>query len=431
MSQSRFLIAATHSGCGKTTFSLGLMRTLTQHGLNVQPFKCGPDYIDTQFHAVATGHPSTNLDTFMCSERHVETLFLKYDSRADVSIVEGVMGMFDGYSKDRGSSAHIAALLNLPVVLLVNAASCAYSVAATLYGFTQFSKELRIAGVVFNRVASESHFRFLKEACDDVGVTCLGYIRKSTRLETPSRHLGLTLSARETMNTFIDHAAKAVEEHVDIDLLLEKTRQPESSYTPPILPRRPKLRIAVARDEAFNFIYPENLEALRNHPRYEGRITCFSPLHDKQLPNADLVYLPGGYPELFAAELAQNESMRRSIADFAKNGGHILGECGGMIYLTQELDGHPMCGILPLSCTMNQAKLTLGYRRVVIGALTFSGHEFHYSHLTDPHALPSVGQQYNVRQEPVDTPVYRLNNTVATYTHLYWGEQDLLTLWNL
>lgn len=431
MTKARFLIAATHSGCGKTTFSLGLMRALTRRGLSVQPFKCGPDYIDTQFHSVATGHPSINLDTFMGSEHHVKESFLKYDCRSDVSIVEGVMGMFDGYAKDRGSSAHIATLLDLPVILLINAASSAYSVAATLYGFQHFRKGIRIAGVVFNRVASESHFHFLQEACDDVGVSCLGYIRKSTRLETPSRHLGLTLGAQEMMNSFIEHAAEAVEEHVDIDRLLEKTRQAKAFYSTPTLLQRPPLRIAVARDEAFNFIYPENLEALRNHPRYEGRITYFSPLHDPQLPDADWVYLPGGYPELFAAELEQNESMRRSIANFVKNQGKLWGECGGMIYLTEELDGHRMCGVLPLKCTMENAKLTLGYRRVTIGELTFLGHEFHYSHLVEPHALPSIGEQSNVRQQTVDTPIYRMKNAIATYTHLYWGERDLLKLWNL
>ncbi len=431
MTKSRFLIAATHSGCGKTTFSLGLMRLLTQQGRKVQPFKCGPDYIDTQFHAVATGHPSINLDTFMSSEAHVREVFRRYDSPSDVSIVEGVMGLFDGYSKDLGSSAHIATLLDLPVVLLVNAASCAYSAAATLYGFTHFRPALRIAGVVFNRVASESHFRFLQEACEEVGVPCLGYIRKSPHLETPSRHLGLTLGAQEMMNTFIEQAAEAIQEHVDITQLLEKSQQRSTPYTVPTLPKRPVLRIAVARDEAFNFLYPENLEALKNHPRYEGRITYFSPLHDPQLPDADLVYLPGGYPELFAAELEQNTSMRHSIADFVERQGLLLGECGGMIYLTEELDGHRMCGVLPMKCTMDQAKLTLGYRRLTLGPLTFFGHEFHYSHLIDPHALPSIGEQYNVRQQAVDTPVYRIKNAIATYTHLYWGERDLLKLWNL
>ena len=178
------------------------------------------------------------------------------------------------------------------------------------------------------------------------------------------------------MNTFIEQAAEAIQKHVDIAQLLEKTQQSSTPYTVPALPQRPVLRIAVARDEAFNFLYPENLEALKKHPHYEGRITYFSPLHDPQLPDADLVYLPGGYPELFAAELEQNTSMRHSIADFVERQGLLLGECGGMIYLTEELDGHRMCGVLPMKCTMEQAKLTLGYRRLTLGPLTFFGHEF-------------------------------------------------------
>lgn len=432
MKHAGFIIAATHSGCGKTTFSLGLMRALKEKKMKVQPFKCGPDYIDTQFHAIATGRPSVNLDAFMCSEQHIRHLFCKHDATANVSIVEGVMGMYDGYDREQGSSYHLSTMLQLPVVLLVNAASTAYSVGATIYGFKHFMANADIVGVVFNRVGSETHYALLQDACRNAGVTCLGYIAKDKQLETPSRHLGLTLDAKTKMEAFIEHAKNAVVSHVDIDKLLELTVRKQSEYCETQVPdNRPPLHIAVARDEAFNFIYPENIESLRNHRRYEGHITFFSPIHDNILPPADLIYLPGGYPELYAEKLEKNVALRQAIRHFAANGGKIFGECGGMIYLCQEIDGKEMCGVLPMKCTMKDARLTLGYRKVELGETIFYGHEFHYSHLHDAHLLPSIAKQHNVKGMSVDTPVYRKGNAIATYSHLYWAENDLLKLWNL
>ena len=430
--KSKFLIAASSSGSGKTTLSLGLMRALVRRGLSVQPFKCGPDYLDTQFHAVATGCESINLDCFMASEAHVRSLFDLYSAGADVSVAEGVMGMFDGYSRMKGSSADIARLLGIPVVLLVNAASTAYSVAATIYGFKNFKPDVRIAGVIFNRVASESHYAFLKEACADAGVECLGYLKKMPGLETPSRHLGLTLTATEERERYINTAADAVEANVDIDRLLKLTevpdrepeiREPESD--------RPILRVAVARDEAFNFIYPANLRALERHPRYKCEIVYFSPLRDCTLPAADLVYFPGGYPELFAAELEKNRSMRESVKEYIEAGGRVFAECGGLIYMSREIDGRAMCGVLPIVTTMTDARLTLGYRSVDFGSISVRGHEFHYSRAAEERPLQSVAQQTNVRGAEVATPVYRHKNLVAGYTHLYWADTDILKLWNL
>ena len=430
--KSKFLIAASSSGSGKTTLSLGLMRALVRRGLSVQPFKCGPDYIDTQFHAVATGCESINLDCFMASEAHVRNLFDLYSAGADVSVAEGVMGMFDGYSRMKGSSADIARLLGIPVVLLVNAASTAYSVAATIYGFKNFRPDVRIAGVIFNRVASESHYAFLKEACADAGVECLGYLKKMPGLETPSRHLGLTLTATEERERYINTAADAVEANVDIDRLLKLTevpdreqeiREPESD--------RPILRVAVARDEAFNFIYPANLRALERHPRYKCEIVYFSPLRDCTVPEADLVYFPGGYPELFATELEKNRSMRESVKEYIEAGGRVFAECGGLIYMSREIDGRAMCGGLPIVTTMTDARLTLGYRSVDFGSISVRGHEFHYSRAAEERPLQSVAQQTNVRGAEVATPVYRYKNLVAGYTHLYWAETDILKLWNL
>lgn len=215
-----FLIGAATSNSGKTTFTMGLLRALANHKLNVQPFKCGPDYIDTMYHRLASGKESVNLDTFMASEKHVEEIFRKYGSSADVSVVEGVMGLFDGFDKSRGSSAEMAILLDIPVILVVNAKSMAYSVAPLIFGFANFDKRLKIGGVVFNNVASVNHFDFLKTACTEAGVECLGYIERNAELTIPNRHLGLTVGNRENMERTINIAAAEIEKNVDINKIL-------------------------------------------------------------------------------------------------------------------------------------------------------------------------------------------------------------------
>lgn len=215
-----FLIGAATSNSGKTTFTMGLLRALKRRNVCVQPFKCGPDYIDTMFHHLASGSESVNLDTFLASENHVKELFGKYEKEADVSVVEGVMGLFDGFDKSHGSSAEIAMLLNIPVILIVNAKSMAYSVAPLIYGFKNYDQRLKLAGVVFNNVASENHFSFLKSACSDAGVECLGYVAKNTELNIPGRHLGLTISEKENMERIINIAADEVEKNVEINKIL-------------------------------------------------------------------------------------------------------------------------------------------------------------------------------------------------------------------
>lgn len=420
------MIAATSSGCGKTTLSLGLMRALVRMGKTVRPFKSGPDYIDTQFHAKASGAESINLDTFMSSEEYVRTVFRHYSYDKDVAVVEGVMGLFDGYSKMSGSCAGLSVSLSVPVILVVNAASTAYSVAATIYGFRNFKPDVRIAGVIFNRVASESHYSFLKDACKDAGTVCLGYMKRDNSLQTPSRHLGLTLTAERDMESFINSAADSVESTVDIDRLLQLTEYDDHEITS--FPEETVCSrvAAVAYDEAFNFIYPENMRMLR---RQGYDIVRFSPIHDRELPRADFVYLPGGYPELFADELSANKDMMESVGNYVGRGGMLWGECGGMIYLAEEIDGVPLCGVLPFRCTMEDSKLTLGYRTVRFGDAVFKGHEFHYSRLRNPDALPSVAEQRNVRGMTVSTPVYRYRNAFASYTHLYWGDNNLFKIW--
>lgn len=212
----QLLIGAATSGSGKTTFTMGLLRALSRRGLRVQPFKCGPDYIDTQFHSIAAGRESVNLDTWMASPEHVREVYAHYCDGADVAVIEGVMGLFDGYDRMRGSSAEIAALLDVPVVLVVNARSTAYSVAALLHGMKTFRSDVRIAGVVFNQVASESHYSFLKDAAADAGVECLGWFPRADGIEVPSRHLGLTIGLEQEINALADKAADLIEQNVQL-----------------------------------------------------------------------------------------------------------------------------------------------------------------------------------------------------------------------
>ena len=428
----QLLIGALHSGSGKTTVSMGILRALHRRGRRVQPFKCGPDYIDTRFHAAATGCDSVNLDTWLASEVHVREVYARYGADADVCIVEGVMGLFDGYDRMQGSSAAIAMLLDIPVLLVVSARSTAYTVAALLHGVKSFRPGLRLAGVVFNQVGSERHERMLREACEDAGLRCFGCLPRMEGLEIPSRHLGLTLAAEEEMNRWIDRAADLVERYLDLEGLLEACTEDFRAPIAVAAPVRGAMRVAVARDAAFNFIYRENLDRLAEL----GPVTFFSPLAGDPLPDADLVYLPGGYPELFAGELSSQRKTMEQLCDYAEAGGRILAECGGMIYLSFIIvcvgeGSFRMCGILPFTATMEGARLHLGYRRLVDAAgREWRGHEFHYSCLRQPDQLPTTVRQYDARGGRVSTPLYRVKNVIAGYTHLYWGEKDLLKLWD-
>jgi cobyrinic acid a,c-diamide synthase len=423
----QFLIAAPSSNSGKTTLTLGLLRLLHQRGLKVQPFKCGPDYIDTKHHSLAAHRQSINLDTFMMSEQHLHAVYAKYSASADVVITEGVMGLFDGADRMKGSSAEISMLLELPVILVINAKAMAYSVAPLIYGFMHFHPQVKIAGVIFNFVNTESHYQFLKDACEDLGVTPLGYVPASEDIKIPSRHLGLAISPENDYDAIITRAAAHISKTVDVEQLLAITRTP---VRPPVqqeadmAPAGGKtMRIAVAMDEAFNFTYAENLEMLKRM----GEVTAFSPIHDPVMPGADLLYLAGGYPELFARSLSANITMRSSVLDYCAGGGKVIAECGGMMYLgatlaDQEGQEYPMVGFLGLKTTMKDARLSLGYRQVEIGLNSLKGHEFHYSRCVEAEELPRIGTVLNARGRDIATPIYRKNNVIASYIHFYWGE---------
>ena len=450
----QFLIAAPTSGSGKTTVSRGLMALFVKKGLKVQPFKCGPDYIDTKYHEVVCGRPSINLDTFMASQEHVSSLYARYSADADVAVVEG---MYDGYDRDRGSSAEVARLLGIPVVLVVDAKSAAYSMAPLLSGFINFRPDIRIAGVIFNRVGSLRHYRMLQEVCEDLNVTCLGYLPKQKELEQESRHLGLDFSrSKETEG--LDMLAGLLEEHVDWELLLSTTGRPLPTAAveeKPVLSEPGKLHISVARnEESFSFLYAEHLDILRRM----GTVTFFNPEQDRAVPQeTDLLYLPGGYPENRLEELAGARLARESIRSYIEAGGRTLAECGGMIYLSQSVlsdgdtdggsagscvgnIGNEMVGVLPFSITneRRRRKLTLGYRQFDYNGWRLKGHEFHYTQFAVPETdgkeggacslPPSIAQVYNAKGGKVTTPVFRYKNLIASYMHLYWGEVDVMAL---
>ncbi|HIZ90736.1 MAG TPA: cobyrinate a,c-diamide synthase [Candidatus Bacteroides merdavium] len=428
----QFLIAAPMSGSGKTTISRGLMALLKGRGLKVQPYKCGPDYIDTKFHERACGRPSVNLDLFMASPAHVEQLYARYASDADACVVEGMMGMFDGYERDCGSSAEVARLLRLPVVLVVDARSAAYSLAPLLQGFLHFRPDIRFAGIIFNRVGSVRHFEMLQEVCDDLQVECLGYLPKDSLLEQGSRYLGLDFSEREADEAG-RHLLARLEAHVRISRLLEVAARPvpETRLKDGVKGRG---IVAVARnEESFSFLYTEHLDLLRRY----GEVVFFDPEQSVPLPaETSLLYLPGGYPEKHAGALGASAVTMESVRRYIDGGGRALAECGGMIYLSQGvcLDGQPdflpLVGVLPFSISNRKEhrKLSLGYRRFDYNGQTLRGHEFHYTQYIEragERLLPSVARVYNARGQEVATPVFRYRNLLASYTHLYWGETDL------
>lgn len=429
MQNSHFLISAPSSNSGKTTLTLGLLRALKNRGLNVQPFKCGPDYIDTQHHTTASGNPGINLDTFMASEAHVRDMYEQYSDAADVSVTEGVMGLFDGADKMQGSSAAIAELLDIPIILVINAKSMAYSAAPLLYGFKNFYKGIRVVGAIFNFVSTASHYRFLQEACEEVGIEALGYLPKNDVLSIPSRHLGLHISAETDYESIIEKLAEEIPKTINIDRLLEiSTREFITEKVSKSISQIPvstkKYKIAIARDEAFTFTYYQNIEVLSSL----GEVTFFSPMHDKVFPETDFLYLPGGYPELFADALSENKTMLESIKYYCLNGGLTFAECGGLMYLgegiiTSEGLNFPMAGVLDCTTSMENSKLTLGYRTIQWNDLEMRGHEFHYSRLIENSLETQLTTIKNAKGIEVETQLFRKLNTFASYAHLYWGER--------
>jgi cobyrinic acid a,c-diamide synthase len=440
--KSQFVIAAASTGAGKTTLTLGLLRAFRRKGYVVQPFKCGPDFIDPIHHSTAAGRDSINLDRFMMSDHHIRELYHRYSADADIAITEGVMGLFDGSVKDKGSAADLAKLLGLPVVVVLDASAMAYSAAAILYGLRHFDPAVHIAGVVFNFVDTAGHYNILKDAAADAGVAALGYLPR-IGLHIPSRYLGLDTADAESA---IETAADAVGGQLDLEKWLRLTAvatETSASNTQSFAPdphasasstrssasgvhasTSGKHTILIAKDAAFHFLYPENIRALADR----GDLHYFSPLRDLEFPvKPDLVYLPGGYPELYLTQLAGNDTLISMLRRYAESGGKILAECGGMMYLGRSITdsagkSHPMAGILDIATSMQQGSLSIGYRSVPLPGGVARGHEFHQSGLTDGHAHAGIRKALTARSEEVSMPVFLTPVVLASYMHFYWGE---------
>ncbi len=448
MNVSRFVISGTQSGCGKTTVATGVIAALGER-LRVQPFKCGPDYIDASYHARAAGRPSRNLDTWMVPEPSVLRLFDRACAGADVAVIEGVMGLFDGRTGEGevGSTARVAKLLQAPVVLVVDASHVARSAAALVLGFKAFDPRLRLAGVILNRIAGERHYQAVAGPIEaEAGVPVLGYLPRRPELELPERYLGLipTVEGSVTAERF-DRLREATRESIDL-ARLEAIAASAPPLAPtgsgdraegPLFPAEPvaaRARIAVARDAAFSFYYEDNLELLR---AWGAEIVELSPLTDATLPaGTSAIYLGGGFPELYAGALAANRPLLASLRAAAASGMPVYAECGGLMYAGEALtdaDGRPhkMLGLIPARSIIQGGRLTLGYRElrarvpscVLEAGATVRAHEFHYSRLqADPdHATAAYTCEPDGRPEG-----YACGSLLASYMHLHFAARPTI-----
>ena len=431
-----FLVAGPASGVGKTTVTIALLAALRKKGLVVQPFKCGPDFIDGGHHALACGRGSRNLDGWMLSRDANREIFDRAALGADVCVIEGAMGLFDGVdgSSEAGSGAEIAKWLGLPVVLVVDAAAAARSAAALVHGFETFDPNLRFAGVIFNNVAGPSHFRLLRDAvAKHCKAPVLGHLPREKRLHIPERHLGLFTAGEECLGeSQIGLLAELAATNVDLDILLSSLPAlgVPSQQSGQDSPRR--VRIGVARDRAFCFYYEDNLDALRGAG---AEIVEFSPLKDRRAPpDVDALYIGGGYPELYAERLAANCEMLSSVREFAESGNPIYAECGGLMYLAEEIvtfegKSASMVGALPLRVRMTERLVNFGYTEIHLTAdcllgcegTKVRGHSFHCSELQDPVQMDRVYRTRNFLSGREENEGFRRKNILASYVHLHFG----------
>lgn len=433
----KILIAGAMSGSGKTTLSSILMSSFE----NVAPFKVGPDYIDPSYHEVFTGNKSRNLDAFMFDEATLKHIFETGAKGKDIAVVEGVMGLYDGigHEKDNFSTAHVSRMLDIPVILVVNAKGISTSIAAEVLGFKMFDKNVKIKGVILNNVSSEKLYLNLKEAVERfTGIECLGFLPRNEKLTIESRHLGLKqafeMNASEELVEKKALFKEIAENNLDLKRIWEIAEdfEPESSmddFEPlkELKDRYKGKRVAMAKDGAFSFYYESNLELMR----FSGlEIVEFSPVKDKKLPeNIDMVYLGGGYPELYYKELSENISMKESIKEAFEKGVKIYGECGGFIYLTKKLnltDGNSgdFCGLIDAKISMrNRLNIgRFGYINIETGnGIKTKGHEFHYSEISEDNEK-SKGHNHFYKIEKNDgrnwSCGYKKKSLLAGYPHI-------------
>jgi cobyrinic acid a,c-diamide synthase len=391
------VIAAPSSGSGKTTVATGLMAALRGAGRTVAPFKVGPDFIDPGYHALATGRPGRNLDPVLVGDHLVGPLYRHGSHGADIAVLEGVMGLFDGRIDSgsdgpaRGSTAHVAGILGAPVVLVVDARGQSHSIAALLHGFSTFDRSVRLVGAVLNRVGSPRHDDVLRQACEQAGVPVLGSIPRSDQLTIPSRHLGLVTAVEhgQRAHAAVEAMATLVGRHVDLAAVeaVARSHVEVPPWSPaPAAPAATDVTIALAAGKAFTFGYPEHAELLR---AAGADVVAFDPLTDRLPPGTDGLVIPGGFPEEFTAELSAHGVVRAEIKALVERGAPVHAECAGLTYLLDDLDGLPMCAALPGSARFTE-RLTLGYRdAVALGDSTVHaagtrvvGHEFHRTAVT-------------------------------------------------
>ncbi|MFE9630175.1 cobyrinate a,c-diamide synthase [Streptomyces sp. NPDC006463] len=437
----RLVIAAPSSGSGKTTVATGLMAAFSERGLAVSPHKAGPDYIDPGYHALATGRPGRNLDAFMCGPELVAPLFAHGAAGCDLAVVEGVMGLYDG-AAGRGelaSTAQVAKLLRAPVVLVVDASSQSRSVAALVHGFASFDPQVRLGGVILNKVGSDRHEVMLREALEEAGMPVLGVLRRAPQVAAPSRHLGLVPVAERRADALAAVAALAdqVRQGCDLDALMALARtapplsadawsasQADEARGPQLSPG-PRPVVAVAGGAAFTFSYAEHAELLT---AAGAEVVTFDPLRDEALPEGTTgLVIGGGFPEVYAPELSANEPLREAVAHFAAQGGPVAAECAGLLYLARSLDGKPMCGVLDADARMSE-RLTLGYREAVAvsdSALAptgtrLRGHEFHRT-VIEPGAGAAPAWGFTHPERRVEGFVQQ--GVHASYLHTHWAAE--------
>ena len=429
------VISGTSSGSGKTTVTLGLMAAFKERGLRVQPYKCGPDFIDPGLHELVTGVKSRNLDLWMSGERHTKKCFQTNLSTSDIALIEGVMGMFDG---GISSSGELSRTLGISNVLVLDVRSMADSAAAIVKGFETFSKGAEVKGVILNNIASERHLQLVSDAIhNNCNAKILGYLPRNLDFSIPSRHLGLLTGDEAPISKeMVALLAKTISDHIDLDHLVNLC----STFSPPPQLQTPygisdsRCRIAVARDKAFCFYYEDNFDILREHG---AELVFFSPLHDKKIPeNIDGMYLGGGYPELYAKELSANGEMLSEIRSWIESDGAVYAECGGFMYLTKGIvdhnqKQHHLVGAFPVVSAMQKKRTSLGYREVTTrqescfgpANTVLRGHEFHYSNIEEmDSSIPRIYQVNNGTQEG-----YSYRRVLGGYMHLHFGYSPEVT----
>ncbi len=444
------IIAGDRSGVGKTTVTLAILAFLTQQGNRVQSFKVGPDYIDPMFHFSATGIPCRNLDPVLTSPSYVQDCFERHIQNANYVVIEGVMGLFDGIRNlevtnshslnDYGSTAHVARILNLPVALVLDCSRLSSSIAAIALGYANLDPKVTIAGVILNQVASDRHLELLETALKTIEMPILGVLRRNKEIIFRDRHLGLIPSSEipNIKSTFdqLAELAKTLDWNQLLPLL--KSPSPQVSQSPSLpVPQSPSpVRIAIAKDKAFNFYYQDNLDLLKE---LGAELIFWSPLEDRHIPsNVQGLYFGGGFPEVFAQQLAENKTVRQELKQIIQAGIPTYAECGGLMYLCQQLiDLHEqawsMVGVIP-SCVTMKTKLTLGYRQatalqtssLVIAQQTVKGHEFHHSQLTVIAQTPQWQLKGFHNSSPQLTEGWNIKQLHASYLHLHWGEYKFL-----